>query len=405
MLDFIKGYVEYADVLEAPRAMHEFVAIQILATLLNANAVTIQHGANNYPLDLWIALLSESGGGRSTLVSLAEAIVVKVDSVRILPSNWGSPQAVYQGVAEAPCGLFVWGEMSEKLKQLNDRTFGAAKQWLTDRYDNFRIPDPISYRDTGRPNRNTPPIIFSVPPRLNILATSSEEWFFNNLLEEDSAGGFVPRWVIVRPGDSGKVVPTPQVPNQALVKPLADHLERVAKLSLTSADVSAILPNYDSWYREALQRFLKQPNSALARAYFNRHRVHILKLAVIYEVSCSGTLQVTQPAWERAVATAADLENTLFQLLPTAMSKDGYIVSRMEERVRQAGAAGLRMSEFTRTFQHMVWRDRHSYLTTLLDEEQLAQFSRGTGGRPAIFLVHKDFATTYSNVHPKDTRL
>src|SRR5437867_1886243 len=228
--DFIETYADYADVLEAPRAMHEFVAIQILATLLNSNAISIRHGANNYPLDLWIALLSESGGGRSTLISLADPVVANVD-LRILPSNWGSPQALYQGIAQALNGLFVWGEMSEKLRQLNDRSFGPAKQWLTDRYDNFRVPDPITYRDVGRRNRNTPPITFSSSPRINILATSSEAWFFNNLLEEDSAGGFVPRWVIVRPADPGKVVPTPRMPDQALLKRLADHLERISKLS------------------------------------------------------------------------------------------------------------------------------------------------------------------------------
>lgn len=133
--------------------------------------------------------------------------------------------------------------------------------------------------------------------------------------------------------------------------------------------------------------------------------MHILKLTVIYEVSSSGTLQVSETAWERAVATAADLESTLFQMLPTAMSKDGYVVSRMEERVLRAGAAGIRLSEFTRAFQHMAPRDRQNWLSTLVAGEQVAQFARGTGGRPAIFLVHKQFVAEYREQHPRELQV
>jgi hypothetical protein len=63
--DFIADYARYADVFEAPREMHEAVAIQVLATVLNKAGVTIPHGPSAYTLDLWEILLSESGGGRS----------------------------------------------------------------------------------------------------------------------------------------------------------------------------------------------------------------------------------------------------------------------------------------------------------------------------------------------------
>ncbi|MGA2146394.1 MAG: hypothetical protein ABSH49_15680 [Bryobacteraceae bacterium] len=68
--DFISAYADYADVLEAPRAVHEAVAISILAAVLNPH-VTIQYGALPSTLDLWTLVLSGSGLGRNTLVNLA----------------------------------------------------------------------------------------------------------------------------------------------------------------------------------------------------------------------------------------------------------------------------------------------------------------------------------------------
>ncbi len=73
--DFVRTYAQYADVMEAPREMHEAVAIQLLATVLNRSGVTIRHGGLRYSLDLWQVLLSGSGLGRTTLMGLAEVIL------------------------------------------------------------------------------------------------------------------------------------------------------------------------------------------------------------------------------------------------------------------------------------------------------------------------------------------
>jgi len=400
--DFISTYADYADVLEAPRAMHEAVAEQLIATVLNKNGVWISHGANRYSLDHWQVLLSESGGGRSTLIGMADEIL-KAAALQtlIVPAHWGSPQALYQQMANNPHGLFVWGELSERLKELSEKRFAGAKPWLTDRYDSFSIPDTISYRVTGRSSA-TPPIVFSEAPRINILATSSEDWFFTNLQHDDSTGGFMPRWAITRAGAPGRIVPTPKRPDPKLVQPLADHLSRAAALS-GEAEISSILPEYESWYLDARRRFYGQPNAALARPYFARHRVHALKLAVIYEVSKSLSLKVSFGAWRRAVQKAAELEKTIFSLLPTAMSKEGYALEQMAERIRAAGPEGLAQSMLTREFQHRDPRERERQLFTLLAGERLHRFSRATPGRTARYLVHSDHTPEYVTRHPGDT--
>lgn len=403
--DFIDTYAEYADVLEAPREMHEAVAIQLLATVLNRNGVSIPLGGLKYSLDLWTVLLSGSGLGRTTLVGLAHPILKKANLEDILlNTRWGSLQALYQQFAERPDGLFIWGELSEKLKLLNDRSFAGAKQWLTDRYDNWRSPDNISYRATGKVNQDTPPITFPRAPRFNILATSSEEWFFRNLWQEDSAGGFVPRWLLIRAKDSGRVVPIPRQLDQEVAETLAIQLLCVSDLK-GQADLSGILNPYDRWYRETKRRFQSQADKALASVYFNRHRVHVLKLAVVYEVSSTLSLKVTKDSWERAVRAASLLEETIFSLLPTGMSAEGYRLLKVEERIRSAGPRGMAWSELTRAFQHDDSRKRHERINTLLEAQRVYSFHHKTPGRTAQTLVHADFVSEYAAAHAKDDPL
>jgi hypothetical protein len=169
-----------------------------------------------------------------------------------------------------------------------------------------------------------------------------------------------------------------------------------------AADISDILPYYDNWYYGAKKRFAAQPNRGLAEAYFNRHRVHILKLAVIYEASRSASLRPTEASWRRAERAASWLENTIFSLLSTGLNAEGYAVKKMEDRILKAGADGLTLTDLTRAFQHDVLRQRHDRLSTLRAAGVVRTFQRKTPGRNLSILVHREFAADYQAKYPED---
>jgi hypothetical protein len=264
IIDFISAYADYADVLEAPRVLHEIVAIQLVAALLNRNGVTIPLGAVRYFLDLWTLLLSGSGAGRSTTIGMA-APILEAANMQDLDSSvrWGSGPSLFQHFAESRSGLDFWGEMGERLKMLKEPQFATAKEWLTDRYDNFKIPAPFRYRKTGKEG-DTPPINFERAPRTNILATSSDDWFFRNLAEADSAGGFLARWMIMRGDGDRRDVPIPQTPDAASVPPLALRLKQIGQL-IGEANLSEIHPLYAQWYRVKKREFEAQSNLSASR--------------------------------------------------------------------------------------------------------------------------------------------
>lgn len=399
--DFISGYADYADILEAPREVHEVVAISLLAAVLNRN-VSIQFGGLALRLDLWTLILSGSGLGRNTLVNLMYPILdASGQQGLIRGTTWGSGPGFYQDLAQNPTGLYVWPEMSQILKTLSQSQFTGTKEWLTDRFDNPRVPDAIRYRATGQPT-NTPPITFAQPPRLNILATSSLDWFVSSLGREDTTGGFVPRWFMVRVPDTRRVIPKPQEPNPELVKPLADHLAAASKLTGV-ADLSQVEELYGAWYREARHRFESQPNPALAMPFFNRLRALVLKLAVISEVSASCTLRVSPAAMKRALAWATATEDTIFKLILTGMTPEGFALDKIEQAVQKAGAVGITQSDLTRAFQGDRYRDRKERLATLVSAGKVCVYQRRTGGRTAYLYVWSDFREQHEKDFSGDT--
>jgi len=150
--------------------------------------------------------------------------------------------------------------------------------------------------------------------------------------------------------------------------------------------------------------FDQQPNHSLAIPFFNRLRALVLKLAVIFEVSASCSLSVSAAAMQRALQRADSIEQTIFQLLPTGMTAEGYAVDKIEQRIRQAGAPGLSQSDLTRAFQGGgKHRDKEARLNTLVQGGQVVKYERKqTGGRAAVIFVHCEFAAQHKEDFPQD---
>jgi hypothetical protein len=403
--NFIADYADYADVIEAPKFAHEIVAEQVVAAVLNRKGVVIlPFGGAPLTLDTWQVLLSGSGFGRSTLIRLVRPILDGAGlSDLIRGSNWGSEIGAMQEFGENPSGLLMWGEMSEQMKKLNQPNFPTLKQWITDRYDDPSPPQAVSYRKTGKPKKDTPSIQFDQAPRINILATSSEDWFFSNVMHADSTGGWIPRWMLCRLPSVGRCIPIPRNPDANRAVALIKSLEKINSIEGKEVDLSEVKDEYAKWYRSAKARFEEQPNPSLSIPYFNRHRGHILKLAAIYTAASTDGLKVTPQAWSMAVERARQLEETIFTFLPTGMSQGGYERSKMLDRIRDASDNGLTLTAFTRAFQQIEHWQRESHLSTLSDSGQVHPFTRKTTGRPSFVLVAEDCVSSYTKKHPLDS--
>jgi hypothetical protein len=129
----------------------------------------------------------------------------------------------------------------------------------------------------------------------------------------------------------------------------------------------------------------------------------VLKLAVVFEVSASSQLRVPPDAMKRAIKQAFLVEQTIFELLPTGMTPEGFAVDRMEQAIRGAGVPGLTQSELTRAFQDMRHQDRQNRIKTLAEAGRVRFYQRTQArGRPTGMLVHSDFAMQHGTDFPAD---
>ena len=331
--------------------------------------------------------------------------------------DWASPQAFKQCFAEQEASFFMWGEFGSKMQKLNSPQFGDTKGWLTDRYGSFSIPDTVVHRkreydDNGDANTklvktaNISDIVFLHAPRMNILASSSYRWFYDNVQESDSFGGFIPRWMLWNLDAQDRDVPWSGdvVTPKGLKENLQLWLRKAAKLPQKShADFSVVHDPYIPWYNATKARFLRQPNASLAKTFWDRHRIHTLMLAVIFEFSMSCTLKVSLRSWERAVETAKTLETTIFKMLRTGMDKDGYDRQEVLTYVHDAGVNGCSWNTVSELFGRKFKNGELRRLAVEYDEcQKIVCFKHFGKGPPTKMLVDFEFLEQYKAAFPKD---
>jgi hypothetical protein len=246
--------------------------------------------------------------------------------------------------------FYAWTELSHQLTKLKSSQFAGATQWLADLYDNFQPPSASEYRDVAKNIR------FPFAPRTNILGFSSEDWFFDNLSEVDSAGGFFPRWLLFDArGDRTIAMSKDRDPR--VLKSLSKALARLLAIPegeqvqfpegfVEPGEMPTSRCPYNVWYNTTKRRFVAT-HPKLGGIFWARHRVNILKLAAIYQASMDGTVQVTMEAWERAVVKADKLEETVFRFLNTNMTKFGYKYQQAIALIRERTADGFPCGQFT----------------------------------------------------------
>lgn len=225
-----------------------------------------------------------------------------------------------------------------------------------------------------------------------------------NLVQEDTTGGFLPRFLLMKLEGGEKIIPIPRKPDPRLMHELAVQLRYIDSIRGEVTLSKEVEIMYECWYRKALKRFLGQANPALARPFFNRLRVQVLKLAVVHEVAESGTLTVTVKSMEKAIATASKIEETIFTLLPTGMNREGAELSKIEQRIKEGKIDGLSQTILTRAFQSTPKTERTQRIQTLCQGGAVVPFRRETGGRLATFYVHADYAEEHSTKFPSDQR-
>ena len=185
---------------------------------------------------------------------------------------------------------------------------------------------------------------------------------------------------------------------------MAEKMRRIAACSGEIHVEGPLQKEYENWYEAMKRRFASHLNPALAEPFANRHRVHVLKLWAIFELSSSASLTLSKESFERAVEMARQIEETIFALLKTGFSAEGARSCDLEELIRKAGPSGFSQTDVYNANRGSRGFDVKDRMTTLLGAEIVTCFRRKPSGpgRPGLFFVHRDHLEQHAKDFPQD---
>src|SRR3990167_3041207 len=196
MEGFIERYTTYAsEFTDAPAVIHQRIVLVILSTVINRNVFLPQGYKPIYP-NLWMVIIAPSSFYRKSYsIGCAENIIRLVNTDLILPREF-SAEALVETFSEQSKGLLISYEFKTFMGLMSRDYMAGAQALITELFD---APE-IYNRKLISKN------IVIKEPFLNILSATTVDWLRNSLKEDDLAGGFLPRFLIVTAPEKSKIL-------------------------------------------------------------------------------------------------------------------------------------------------------------------------------------------------------
>src|ERR1017187_7602639 len=166
-------------------------------------------------------------------------------------------------------------EMSVLIK--DDRAFTAALVTLFDGKDVFKH----STRHKG--------VLFLSFPYLTLYGCTTPDWIAFNVHEDIMEGGLTARTILLFSNTVSKRNPFPEITmamQQALERMII-RLEQVCLLGGPFHMTAACKTNYTEWYHI---HFATPPTNPKMRGYYNRKRIHVVKIAMLLSLARNDSL-------------------------------------------------------------------------------------------------------------------
>lgn len=270
--DFVRRYLEWAS--KMTDAPCEFLVAGALACMSVAVGRRVVLNNRIYA-NLWLVLMGDSSVFRkSTSIALARTLCEEV-GLDVFPDRI-TPESFYETLAREPQGLFALSELGGWLGAMSRSYAAGLKQDMTELYD-----CPAEFRRIRKGPRNKI-VEFKVRhPYIVLLSASTVEWFQQHVQEDDSAGGFLPRFqfVLGRGREPYPIPPRLEIP--------AELLEQLRRISETTGDIlldqSTKEPYqaYSAWFYQFREKLQEYPVELIP--YAVRLETLALKLAVLFE--------------------------------------------------------------------------------------------------------------------------
>jgi hypothetical protein len=369
--DFIEIYKNYAlQISDAPAKYQELMALSVISTVLGRQAFLKYGDSNLYP-NLYIVLIGKSTVMRKTdSLNRAKKIIRKFNKNLLLPYDF-TPEGLFNLLTENPRGLISWSEFGAFLTNASQKTYQAGiKEFLTEAYD---CPEDLRKRLSGKEYQ-----IENIC--LNIISATTLHWFTDRINEADTLGGFLGRFVYMpcTLEDKNGWYYMPQPEDSGLSNMLVKKLKDISKLKgevKISEEAKTLLIK---WLRRHEDELETLEDSKGIVGFYARLADYLLKFAMLYEISGTGKMIISEGSLLRSIKLVNHLKITLKSLMAdhvafTREAKDTQKVLGLIRAEDTISRAKLLQNS------HLSAKQLDEVLTTLLQSEQVRVITIGTG--------------------------
>lgn len=356
---FTDRYVEYAsEFTDAPEVIHHRIGLMILSTVINRNVWLRQGYKNIYP-NLWMVIVAPSSFYRKSYsVGSAENMLRQYDSRLILPREF-SVEALIQTLSEQPQGLLMSYEFKTFVGMMSREYMAGAQSLITELYD---CPEIYDRKLMSRS-------VSIKEPFLNILSASTVDWLRNSLKEDDLAGGFLPRFLIVTAPEKTKVFPFQPVADYGKKNLLVDLLRSISEVTGEVKFADDAKDFYIEWYT----KFEKEhKGGGVLSPFYARLTEYAKKFCIILAIDRRMGLEIKLDDCRDACILAETFARDI-----TRYVEDGLVYDRMgawrkkvETALKGAGAGGISKRDLLRETR-IIARNLDTILDTLDQEERV----------------------------------
>lgn len=382
---FFDLYTQYAEEFtDAPSIIHRRVALSLLSICLNRNVHLAQGARNLYP-NLWMVIVAPSSFYRkSSSLWIGEDILKRIPDHQLLLAKEYSYEKFVEEMSHNSVGVFIANEFKTFMSVLGREYNAGMQSLLTDLYD---CGDDYTRKTRGGGE------IAIKEPFVNILSASTMDWLVSSVKDEDMAGGFLPRFLIVHAKEKGKSMPFQPPCDPVKRKELIQILTMACKIRGACHYSEAAKKAYSEWYYDFEDKCSRKKK--VMSAFYARLTDYAKKFSILVHVE--RRLSETQDDWtsesflgspgtielsERSAITPADVSRACamadsFADEISSIVEDDIVFDRrdimkkkVEKAIKGGHLEGVGRSELLRD-THLMAKDLTSIIDTLTQGRQV----------------------------------
>lgn len=314
--DWIRAYLEYSQYSEAPRRMHFWTAVSVLAGALRRHVWIDQRYFRWHP-NFYIIFVAPPGiVSKSTTAGIGMSLLRQVEGIKFGPDivTWPALIGAFAEAGEAFEYKDEWHHQCPLT--LESSEFGN----LLNPQDRDMVDLLVSLWDgkTGALEKRTKNSGNDtvINPWINLIACTTPAWIAGNFPEYLIGGGFTSRCVFIYADRKERLVAYPSlcVPEGHYEKErqLVEDLQHIATNLIGAYTLTPGAYEWGTqWYAQHYSSRPAHLDDERFGGYIARKQTHIHKLAMVLAASASDALVITEKHLQIAAEMVTDLETSM----------------------------------------------------------------------------------------------